>query len=530
MSHPDVIIVGAGSAGCALAERLSRDPDRQVLVIEAGPPDNHIFIRMPAGVAKAIGSPRFNWHYETVPQTHMNGRKLTTPRGKTLGGSSAINALVYIRGAAWDFDNWAAMGCPGWGYDDVLPYFRAVEDNPIGGTYHGTGGPLVVSDPESGSPAYAAFIDAGLQAGYPRNNDLNGETQTGFGPFQLNINDGRRWSAADAFLKPALSRPNLSVETGAQVLRLNINKGRVTGVRLRIEGRQEYRPAGAVILASGAIGSPQLLMLSGIGPGDHLTELGIDVALDQPEVGANLHDHLEVKVKHRMTEPYSMWSHAKFPNRLWVGAQYVATGKGAGRQQGLEAGAFVTLDPSEPACDTQLHFVNALAFDGATPDDRGHGYAIDITQTRPASRGTLRLVSADPRAKPLIDPNYLAEERDRIGMRDGLKLLRELCRQPALAAISEPEMLPGADVQTDAELDAYIRATAESIYHPVGTARMGTDAKAVVDATTMAVNGTENLYLADASVMPQLVSGNTNATSIMIGCKGGDLIDQHLGV
>lgn len=522
---PDVIIVGAGSAGCVLAERLSRDAGRKVLLIEAGPRDNHIFIRMPAGVAKAIGSKRFNWHYWTTPQTHMNGRRLTTPRGKTLGGSSAINALVYIRGNSWDFDNWAACGCDGWAYDDVLPYFREVEDNAHGaGPYHGGDGPLKVSHPASDSPAYQAFIDAGVEMGFAYNDDLNGADQAGFGPFQLNIHDGRRWSSADAFLKPALSRPNLTLRTNAQVLGLQTKGARVTGVRLT----DETIAAADVVLASGSIGSPQIMMLSGLGPAHHLAEVGISAAVDLPGVGDNLQDHLEVKVKHRMTEPYSMWSHAKFPNYLWTGLQYVLTGQGAGRQQGLEAGAFCTLDPQAPAPDTQLHFVNALAFDGATPDDRGHGYAIDVTQTRPQSRGTLRLASADPMQAPLIDPNYLAEEKDRTQMRDGMKLLRELCRQPALASISAPEMLPGPDITTDKDLDAYIRATAESIYHPVGTLRMGTDADAPVDSASMAVRGVDNLYAADASVMPQLVSGNTNATSIMIGTKGADLIQAAL--
>ncbi|MEO1538214.1 MAG: choline dehydrogenase [Pseudomonadota bacterium] len=521
----DLIIVGAGSAGCVLAERLSRDPARKVLLLEAGPPDNHIFIRMPAGVAKAIGSERFNWHYWTTPQTHMNDRRLTTPRGKTLGGSSAINALVYIRGNAWDFDNWAALGCEGWSYKDVLPYFRAVEGNAHGeGPFHGGDGPLKVSHPASGNPAYQAFIDAGVELGYPHNPDLNGASQEGFGPFQLNIHNGRRWSAADAFLKPALARPNLTVKTGAQVGGLVMDGTRVTGVQLS----DETLSAKDVILSAGAIGTPQIMMLSGIGPADHLAALGITTAVNLPGVGENLQDHLEVKVKHRMTRPYSMWSHAKFPNYLWTGLQYLLTGQGAGRQQGLEAGAFCTLDPSAPAPDTQLHFVNALAFDGATPDDRGHGYAIDVTQTRPESRGTLRLASSDPNDAPLIDPNYLAAEQDRVQMRDGMKLLRDLCRQPALAQISAPEMLPGADVQTDAELDAYIRNTAESIYHPVGTARMGSDDAAPVDSASMAVRGIENLYVADASVMPRLVSGNTNATAVMIGTKGADLIQAAM--
>ncbi|MEM6482124.1 MAG: GMC family oxidoreductase N-terminal domain-containing protein, partial [Pseudomonadota bacterium] len=388
MNPADVIIVGAGSAGCVLAEKLSRDRTCQVLVLEAGPRDDHIFIRMPAGVAKAIGSSRFNWHFETIPQPHMNNRRLSTPRGKVLGGSSSINALVYIRGSAWDYDNWATMGCPGWSYADVLPCFREVEDNALGaGQYHGADGPLTVSNPESGNPAFAAFIEAGVQMGHPLNPDLNGETQAGFGPFQLNIRDGRRWSAADAFLKPALKRPNLSVRTDALVLGLTTSGKQVTGVRVMGPNGVETLSAGATILAAGAIGTPHLLMLSGIGPADHLGAHGIEVVADRSQVGQNLQDHLEAKVKHRMTKPFSLWSHAKFPNYLWTGAQYVFTGKGVGRQQGLEAGAFISLDPEAPACDTQLHFINALAFDGATAEDRGHGFAIDTTQVRPESRG-----------------------------------------------------------------------------------------------------------------------------------------------
>ncbi|MEM8538356.1 MAG: choline dehydrogenase [Pseudomonadota bacterium] len=521
----DIIIVGAGSAGCVLAEKLSRDSQCKVLVLEAGPRDNHIFIRMPAGVAKAIGSPRFNWMFETVPQKHMKGRKLATPRGKTLGGSSSINALVYVRGNAWDYDNWASLGCSGWSYKDVLPYFREVEDNELGeGPYHGGSGPLKVSNPESGNPAFEAFLEAGAELGYPRNPDLNGETQEGFGPFQLNIRNGRRWSAADAFLKPSLGRPNLEVRTDAQVLGITFQGTRATGVRISGEEGIETLTATTVILAAGSIGTPHLLMLSGVGPADHLRQHGICVVADRAQVGQNLHDHLEVKVKHRMAKPYSMWTHARFPNYLLTGAQYLLTGQGAGRQQALEAGAFLRLDPDAPAPDTQLHFINALAFDGASAEDRGHGFAIDTTQTRPLSRGQLTLGSSDPAKAPLIDPNYLAEPKDVEMMREGLKLLRELCRQPAMANLCGLELRPGPKVQSDAEFDAVVRATADSIYHPVGTARMGTDSGAVVNAETMAVQATEGLYVADASVMPQIVSGNTNAPSIMIGAKAADLI------
>ncbi len=530
MTTADLLIIGAGSAGCVLAERLSRDPSRRVLVVEAGPTNDHLFIRMPAAVAKAIGSPRFNWQYQTAPLRHLGGRGLSTPRGRVLGGSSSINALVYIRGNAWDYDNWAALGCPGWDYESVLPYFRAVEANALGaGPYHGDAGPLTVSHPESESPAFEAFIAAGETLGHPRNPDFNGSAQAGFGPFQLNIRDGRRWSAADAFLLPAAQRPNLTLRTDARAIGLTASGSRITGAALAGRGGVEAVTAGDVVLAAGAIGSPHLMLLSGIGPGDHLRAYGIGIVADAPGVGAGLHDHLEVKVKHRMTRPWSMWSHARFPNWLWTGARYLATGQGAGRQQGLEAGAFLSLDPSAPAPDTQLHFINALSFDGGTAADRGHGYAIDVTHTRPESRGTLTLTSTDPGIPPRIDPNYLSEDTERRMMRDGLKLLRALCRQPALAKISGPELQPGPEVQTDDALDAYIRRTAESIYHPVGTARMGVDAAAVVDPATMAVKGVDNLYLADASVMPQLVSGNTHAASVMIGTKGADLIAAAIG-
>ncbi|MGR3376209.1 GMC family oxidoreductase [Salipiger abyssi] len=514
MSH-DVIVVGAGSAGCAMAERLSRDPACRVLLIEAGPAGRHPFISMPAGVAKAIASPRFNWHFETVPQRHMDGRRLYVPRGRVLGGSSAINAMVWVTGHASDYDHWEAQGCDGWGWASVKPVLDAVTEV------------MAPTLPESGNAAYAGFVDAGGQMGAPVAEAVDGQAE-GFGLYRLNVAGGRRRSAAKAYLALAKGRPNLTLRTGVQVLGLTGTGARINGLRVAKGAGEERLSAGHVVLCAGAIGTPHLLMLSGIGPADALRSHGIDIRADLPGVGENLHDHLEVKVKHRMTAPLSLWDHAKFPNNLAVGAQWLLTGTGVGRQQGLEAGAFLRLTEGDGPPDTQLHYINALAFDGATAEDRGHGFAIDVTQLQPESRGRLTLASGDPRDKPLIDPNYLAAEADRVALREGLKYLRDLCRQPALARFAGAELRPGPAVTSDAELDAVVRATADSIYHPVGTARMGRDALSVTDPETMGVHGVAGLSVADASVMPRITGGNTNAPSIVIGALGAEKIAARL--
>ncbi len=488
----DYIVIGAGSAGCVLARRLTESGGHRVLLLEAGPADKSILIRMPAAVAKAIASPRFNWHYDTEPEPGLNGRRLYWPRGKVLGGSSSINALVHVRGHPGDYDRWAAGGCEGWSFDDVLPYFRRSETNANGADdYRGGDGPLYVGNPESGNEMFSAFIEAGRQAGFPVSPDFCGAISEGFGPFQLAIKNGVRQSTARAYLSKENTK--LTVRTGALATRILLEGGRAVGVEYVRNGGIETAYADAeVILSGGAINSPQLLMLSGIGPADQLASHGIGVVRDLPGVGENLHDHLEAKVKYRCLKPVTMWRHAKFPNYLGVGLQYLLFGTGPGRQQALEAGAFIKSDASEPLPDLQLHFINALAFDGATADDRGHGFAIDVTPLRPKSRGRLTLRSANPLEKPMMVANYLTHPDDLGIFRRGMEILIDLCGQPALKPYVGTELRPGPDCRSAADIDGYIRATAESIYHPVGTCAMGTGPDAVVDPR-LRVHGIDRL-------------------------------------
>ncbi|MET0183284.1 MAG: choline dehydrogenase [Caulobacterales bacterium] len=525
-SRFDYVIVGAGSAGCVLANRLSDDPSIRVALLEAGGPDKSLLVRMPAGVSKLISAKGpFNWGFWTVPQKHLDGRRLWQPRGRGWGGSSSINGMIYTRGHARDYDQWRQMGLSGWGYADVLPYFKRAENNESGGdAWRGEGGPLHVSKAPPGEPIYRAFIQAGAAAGYKTTKDFNGRQQEGMGPYHLTIKDGERWSASAAYLKPALSRPNLSVISDARATRIVIEGGRAVGVEYA-HGRHKLRAyAGAeVLLCGGAMMSPQLLMLSGIGPAEHLHQLGIEVMLDQPEVGANLQDHLDISLIYENTKPVSVYSMTKGHRQALAGLNYLARKQGPGRTNHLHAGAFLKSRGELDRPDMQLHFVNAVMIDHAKVKADRDGFTIHACQLRPESRGTIRLSSPDPLADPLIDPNYLDAMSDRNTIRDSVRMVRDIVGRDPLKLFRGNEMQPGATIFSDNDIDAWVRGAAETIYHPVGTVRMGADPGAPLDGD-LRVRGIEGLRVIDASVMPTLVGGNTNAPTIMIAEKISDHI------
>ncbi len=521
----DFIIIGAGSAGCVLANRLSADPKARVLLLEAGDKDASPLIHMPAGVGQLLSKDRYNWYFDTEGQPQMNNRRLFWPRGKVLGGSSSINGMVYIRGHARDYDLWRQMGCEGWSFADVLPYFRRSETREGGGdAFHGDSGPLQVSKHRSTNPMVDAFVRAGVQAGHPFTPDFNGAEQEGVGPYELTIKDGKRCSAAVAYLKPVLGRPNLEVQVRAHSTRVIFEGKRAVGVEY-VQGKERKvaRANREVILSGGAVNTPQLLLLSGIGDGDYLRKWGIPVVADLKGVGQNLQDHLDVMVQYEITQPLSAYSLARQPMATLVFAQYLLTGKGHGTMQALEAGGFLKTRPELEMPDVQLHFIRGLMIDHARGKADRHGVSCHVCQLRPESRGYVALKSADPLAHPLIQPNYLASEADRRVMRDGFRLGREIFQQAAFDPYRGREFAPGDAVQSDAEIDAYIRRAGETIYHPVGTAKMGHDAMSVVDPT-LRVHGLEGLRVVDASVMPSLVGGNTNAPTIMIAEKASDMI------
>ncbi len=525
----DYIIIGAGSAGCVLANRLSADPQVSVCLVEAGKKDNSLLVRMPAGVGSLLkGENDYNWGFDTQPQAHMNDRRLYWPRGRGWGGSSSINGMIYIRGHARDYDQWRQMGLEGWGFADVLPYFRRSETYEGGeDDFHGGAGPLHVSQSPLNSPLFEAFIEAGQQAGHAFTPDFNGASQEGVGPYQRTIHNGERWSASFGYLRPIVgARSNLTVISTGQVTRITMENGRASGVEL-VEGKGRIpdmlHAAREVILCAGAVQSPQLLMLSGIGAPDRLTPHGITPLVESPDVGENLQDHLDVTVVHEMTRKLSAYSQQAGLKKLGVGLRYLLSKTGPGADNFLQAGAFLKSREGLDRPDLQLHLVNACMIDHGRVEVKKDGFTVHACQLRPESRGTLSLRSGDPFDHPAIDPNYLSTREDRRAMRQSVRMVREICAQAGLDDLRGPEMLPGPDVQSDEQIDAYVRETGETIYHPVGTVRMGSDARAPLDAC-LRVRGVEGLRVVDASVMPTLIGGNTNAPTIMIAEKAADMI------
>jgi len=497
-----------------------------VLLIEAGGRDKSLMIHMPAGIPALLGKKNpHNWYYDTEGQQHLNGRRLYWPRGKGWGGSSSINGMIYIRGHARDYDHWRQMGCEGWSFADVLPYFKRAEANENGGdSFHGGDGPLHVSNGRSSNPLFRAFVQAGTEAGHAATKDFNGAQQEGFGPYQLTIKNGRRWSAASAYLTPILSRKNLTIESNAHVSRVLFEGKRAVGVEfLRDKQAVPARAVREVILCGGAVNTPQVLLLSGIGDAQILKRFDIGVVADLKGVGKNLQDHLDCSIQYECTQPITLYTQANPLAAMKTGLQYMLFGTGLATGQGLESGAFLKSRPDLESPDLQFHFIAALMFDHTRKKGDRHGFMAHVCQLRPESRGYISIKSADPLAAPVIQPNYLEAEEDRRALREGVKRAREVFAQAAFDPYRGPELMPGAHVTKDEQIDAFIRKTAETIYHPVGSAKMGKDADSVVDPQ-LKVYGVEGLRIVDASVMPSLVSGNTNAPTIMIAEKAADMI------
>jgi len=523
----DYVIIGAGSAGCAMAYRLG-EAGKNVLVIEHGGTDAGPFIQMPAALSYPMNMARYDWGLMSEPEPHLNNRSLVVPRGKVIGGSSSINGMVYVRGHAMDYDHWRDSGADGWSYADVLPYFRRMEtwhDGGHGGDnyWRGKDGPLHVSRGPRKNPLFQAFVDAGKQAGYEATDDYNGEKQEGFGPMEQTVHDGRRWSAANAYLRPALKRDNVTL-TRALAQRVVMEDGRAVGVEVLRGGQTEIiRARREVILAASSINSPKLLMLSGIGPAAHLAEHGIDVVADRPGVGGNLQDHLEVYMQMAASQPITLYKHWNIFSKAIIGAQWLLTKKGMGASNQFESAAFIRSRAGIPYPDIQYHFLPiAVRYDGQAAAE-GHGFQAHVGPMRSVSRGRVSLRSGNPADNPKILFNYMSQEQDWEEWRRCIRLTREIFAQDAFKPFVKNEIQPGADVQSDAEIDAFVREHAESAYHPCGTCKMGSkdDPDAVVDSQGRVI-GVEGLRVVDSSIFPRITNGNLNGPSIMVGEKMAD--------
>lgn len=525
----DYVIVGAGSAGCAMAYRLS-EAGKSVLVIEHGGTDAGPLIQMPAALSYPMNMSLYDWGYSTQPEPHLGGRRLVTPRGKVIGGSSSINGMVYVRGHAGDYDHWAESGAQGWSYADVLPYFKRMEtwhESGQGGDpdWRGKNGPLHISRGPRNNPLHAAFVKAGEQAGYPVTSDYNGEQQEGFGPMEMTVHKGRRWSAANAYLRPALKRDNCTL-VRALARKVVMENGRAIGVEVERNGKIEVIHASSeVILAASSLNSPKLLMLSGIGPAAHLAEHGIDVVADRPGVGQNLQDHLELYLQMAASQPITLFKYWNLFGKALIGAQWLFTKTGLGASNQFESAAFIRSKAGIQYPDIQYHFLPiAVRYDGQAAAE-GHGFQAHVGPMRSGSRGEVTLASADPNAAPNILFNYMSTEQDWEDFRTCIRLTREIFGQEAFKPYIKHEIQPGSALQSDDELDGFIREHVESAYHPCGTCRMGAvdDPTSVVDSECRVI-GVDGLRVADSSIFPRITNGNLNGPSIMTGEKASDHI------